>query len=512
MGAHVPVDARLKGPFKPMRFEATVLDCTVSHGEIPKELCGGLYRVGPTWRRPTAQNTAGLLSMDGMVQGLVFENGRADFRNRWVRTPKYLLEEKHDKGMFEWSDGKWDDWRNFGWGNVKRTEHNRGIPQGTNNVNTFPFAGEILASGEQGGPPVALDPITLETRGIVRWSNQLSHGFNEPAGQADANGDGIIRPDDDPDAVFTAHPKWDSATGELFGFAYSDEPPYVTVHLVSPDGKVRSKPLHDAPYNSVAHDIWLAPDFIVMPFQPFIATPKRIEEGLGVFGWDPSLPIVLALIPRNDFENAPVRWIEADIEAEYVMHTMSCNVDGNTLTLDAPIFNRPPFPFEQDFHEGADVPLFFSIAKSTLGRWTVDLETGKVKTERLSDRPAELPKVDERHYGRGYQTGFLVAGDPKGDGMSMKDVVMRNMRTGSEQSYRIRHDTPAAVLEASFAPRSPDAPEGDGFLIVPVSRWAENTGEFQIFDTYDVSAGPVCVIDLPFRMGWTPHGHYMDFN
>lgn len=225
MGAPVPKDARLKGPFKPMRFEATVEDCVVSHGEIPKDLCGGFYRVGPTWKRPTAQGTNGLLSMDGMVQGLVFENGRADFRNRWVRTPKYLLEEKHGRGMFEWSDGAWQDWRNFGWGDVRRDRHNRGIPQGTNNINTFPFAGEILASGEQGGPPIALDPITLETKGIVRWSNQLTAGIHEPAGRANGNGDGVIDPDANPDAVFAAHPKWDSDTGELFGFAYSDSEP-----------------------------------------------------------------------------------------------------------------------------------------------------------------------------------------------------------------------------------------------------------------------------------------------
>ena len=35
MGAPVPNDARFKGPFKPMRFEATVEDCIVSQGEIP---------------------------------------------------------------------------------------------------------------------------------------------------------------------------------------------------------------------------------------------------------------------------------------------------------------------------------------------------------------------------------------------------------------------------------------------------------------------------------------------
>jgi len=497
MGAPVPNDARFKGPFVPMRFEATVEDCIVTHGEIPKDLAGGFYRVGPTWKWPTKQGNQGLLSMDGMVQALVFDNGRADFRNRWVRTPKFLLEQEHGHGMFEWSDGEWGDWRNFGWGCVKRDEYTTGIPQGTNNINTFPFAGEILASGEQGGPPIALDPITLETKGVVRWSSKLSAGMHGQAGYGDA--------------VFTAHPKWDNETGELFGWAYKDTEPYVTLHKISPEGAVISRELWDAPYNSVAHDIWLTPDYIVLPFQPFIASTQRIEQGLGVFGWDTTLPIVLALIPRNDLIAGKIRWLTCDIEPEYVMHTLSCNVSDNKITLDAPIFDRPPFPFEFDFKEGDDVALFFSIARSTLGRWTVDLDTGKVTTERLNDRPAELPKVDERFYGRGYRWGYMIGGDAKRAGMSMKSLVVHDMAKGTEQEYRIRHDQPAAVLEATFAPRMPDSPEGDGYLIVPVSKWAENLGEFLIFDSYDISAGPICRIELPFRMGWTPHGHWMDF-
>ena len=89
--------------------------------------------------------------------------------------------------------------------------------------------------------------------------------------------------------------------------------------------------------------------------------------------------------------------------------------------------------------------------------------------------------------------------------------VVRDMDNGAEQEFRIRHDQPAAVLEATFAPRKVDSPEGDGYLIVPVSKWAENLGEFLIFDTDDITAGPICRIELPFRMGWTPHGHWMDF-
>lgn len=496
MSYSLPSDAALRGPFKPMRFEATVDECIVTHGEIPKDLYGGAYRTGPTWKRPTKQGTNPLLTMDGMIQGLVFEDGRANFKNRWVRTPKYLLEEKHHQGMFEWTDGGFGDWRDWGYGDVKRDDYNRCTPQATGNINVVPFGDDILALSEVSMPPVRLDPITLETKGFVDWSPALSAGLHEPV----AFGDG----------AFAAHPKWDRETGVLYGWSYRDTAPYVTLKRVAPDGSVQSRDLDDAPYNSVAHDIWLTKDWMVMPFQPFLIDKGRIDKGLGIFGWDVELPIVLALIPRDDFE-APIRWIKTDLEPQYIMHTMSANVVGNKLTLDGPIFNRPPFAFEQDFAEGDDVALFFSIAKSTLGRWTVDLDTGRTTSEQLSDRPCELPKVDERFYGQGYRWGFQVGGVVKKQGMSMNSLVVTDMHTLADQEYVIRRNEPAAVLEATFAPRHKDSPEGDGYIIVPVSWWAENRGEFQIFDTRDITAGPICKIELPFMLGWTPHGHWKDF-
>jgi carotenoid cleavage dioxygenase-like enzyme len=179
--------------------------------------------------------------------------------------------------------------------------------------------------------------------------------------------------------------------------------------------------------------------------------------------------------------------------------------------MDGPIFNRPPFPFEQDFANGDDVAVFFSIAKSHLGRWSIDLATGAAKSEQLSDRPSELPKVDERFYGKGYRWGYQVGGVVKRSGMSMNSLVVTDMLTLADQEYQIRTDQPAAVLEGTFAPRHPDSPEGDGYVIVPVSWWADRRGEYQIFDTHDITAGPICRIELPFMMGWTPHGHWMDF-
>lgn len=505
MGMPIPSNVALKGPYRPMRFEATVEECIVAEGEIPKDLHGGFYRCGPTWKRATAQRTNGLFAMDGMVQAIAFENGRADFRNRWVRTPKYLLEAKHGRGLFEWSDGEWDDWRNWGMGERKQIELTKGISQGTNNINAFPFGEYILTSGEQGGPPIALDPLTLETVGVVPWSSDLSEGIFESQGQHDT--------------AFTAHPKWDEKTGVLYGWTFRDREPYCTLHWVAPGGPVQSRDIHEAPYNSMAreghrerylHDIWLTEDYVVMPFQPVIASQKNINRGTGYFTWEPDLPTMIALIPRDDI-HGEIQWITGDFDPQYVMHTLAANTVGDKIYLDAPIFDRPPFPTEDICNPGEAVPLFWGIAASTPGRWTIDLSAGTATSERLSDRPAELPKVDQRAYGHGYGTGYMVGGERKRKGMSMKSLFAIDAETASEAVYTIRHDEPAAVLEPTFAPRKPDSPVGDGYLIVPVSKWAQNTGEYLIFDTDDIPAGPITRIEIPFALGWTPHGHWMQF-
>ncbi len=391
----------LRGPFRPMRFEATVEDCIVAEGEIPADLNGGFYRNGPAWRRPSRQGCNSPFAMDGMVQALILREGRADFRNRWVRTPKYRAEELAGRALFEWSDGGFGDWRAWALGEVVRDEFTTGVPQGTNAVNVVPFAGEILALGEQGSPPVALDPITLDTRGIVGWSTALSAGLVAPACFGDA--------------AFTAHPKWDATTGELFGWTYRDTEPYVTLHWVRPDGSVRSRDLEDAPYATVAHDMWLSERYVVLPFMPFHISKDRIAKDLPIWGWDPELPVVLALVPRHDLLGE-VRWVQAGFEAQYVMHTLSANHVGDTLMLDGPIFDRPPFMFEDRFKPGdANVP-YFKLARSAFGRWTVDLATGDMASEIVDDNPCELPKVDERHYGRPYEWGFLIGGSRKDEG------------------------------------------------------------------------------------------------
>lgn len=121
----------------------------------------------------------------------------------------------------------------------------------------------------------------------------------------------------------------------------------------------------------------------MIPFQPFTVGQDRIQKGFSAYAWDPELPISLALVDREDLDRK-VQWTSADFPAEYIMHMLSANHIGDHLIqLDAPVFDRPPFQFEDRFAPGDDFVPFWKLATSAVGRWTVNLETGVVSTEVL---------------------------------------------------------------------------------------------------------------------------------
>src|ERR1700756_1370180 len=71
----------------PIPFECDAPFLTTT-GELPRELNGTLYRNGPNpqFDSPGAHWFVG----DGMLHAFHLENGHASYRNRWIRTPKWL--------------------------------------------------------------------------------------------------------------------------------------------------------------------------------------------------------------------------------------------------------------------------------------------------------------------------------------------------------------------------------------------------------------------------------------
>ena len=69
-------------------------------GRIPAELNGTLYRNGPGLLDVNGEPIPHPFDGDGMVCAITLNQGRAHFRNRFVRTEGYLAERKAGKILY----------------------------------------------------------------------------------------------------------------------------------------------------------------------------------------------------------------------------------------------------------------------------------------------------------------------------------------------------------------------------------------------------------------------------
>jgi carotenoid cleavage dioxygenase len=66
------------------------------------------------------------------------------------------------------------------------------------------------------------------------------------------------------------------------------------------------------------------------------------------------------------------------------------------------------------------------------------------------------------------------------------------------------------LQEPCFVPRTKDAPEGDGYIIVLADNVVTNYSELVILDAQAVEKGPVARVKLPFRLRAGLHGNWVD--
>ena len=77
----------LRGNFAPVHFESEAHDLPIE-GEFPRDLRGTLYRNGPN-PQFAPRDRYHWFAGDGMLHAFAIADGKVDYRNRWVRTPKF---------------------------------------------------------------------------------------------------------------------------------------------------------------------------------------------------------------------------------------------------------------------------------------------------------------------------------------------------------------------------------------------------------------------------------------
>ena len=142
----------------PIPFECDAAFLRIT-GELPRELNGTLYRNGPNpqFDVPGAHWFVG----DGMLHAFHLENGRASYRNRWVRTPKWLAEHDAGRALFGGFGRKLPD------APASLTDG------GVANTNIIFHAGRLLAL-EEAHLPTEIEPATLKTRGYCDYDGAIA--------------------------------------------------------------------------------------------------------------------------------------------------------------------------------------------------------------------------------------------------------------------------------------------------------------------------------------------------
>ena len=478
--SHFPQTPSFTGFNTPSRIEADIADLA-HEGHIPPEINGAFYRVQPDPQFPPRLEDDIAFNGDGMITRFHFHDGQCDFRQRWAKTDKWKLENEAGKALFgAYRNPLTDD------------DSVKGKIRSTANTNAFIFGGKLWAMKED-SPALLMDPASMESFGFEKFGGKMTG------------------------ETFTAHPKIDPKTGNMVAIGYAasglctDD---VTLYEISPTGEMLYEAWFKVPYYCMMHDFGMTEDYLILHIVPSIGSWERLEKGLPHFGFDTTMPVYLGIIPRRaDLKQEDIRWFKRD--NCFASHVMNAWQEGSKIHFDIPEAKNNMFPFFPDVH-GA--PFNGQEAMSYLTRWTVDLASNSDAFEsvtQLTQTAGEFPRIDDRFAGQPYRHGWMLEMDYRrpvelkggsAGGLLMNCLCHIDHQTGKEQHWWC--GPVSSLQEPCFIPRSPDAPEGDGWIVQVCNRLEEHRSDLLLFDALDIEKGPIATVNIPIRLRFGLHGNW----
>ncbi|WP_405758615.1 carotenoid oxygenase family protein [Streptomyces sp. NBC_00073] len=459
--------AHLSGSFAPVTQEVDEVGLRVE-GRLPDGLDGTYLRNGPNPRFTPIGSYLYPLDGDGMVHGVRISEGAVSYRNRFVRTPAVLAEERAGRAL---------------WGGLESMVAPRepdvpadlaGTFKDLPDINVVRHAGRLLALAES-GCPFRMSP-QLATLGRETFDGAL------PAG-------------------ITAHPKIDPFTGEMVVFCYGVEPPFLTWSVIGPTGEVRRgpTPLGAVDEPMMIHDMALTARFVVLVLAPAFFDIEGAMAGTGSFvTWRPERGTRILLVPRD---GGPVR--EAADDAYWMWHTVNAYDLG-----------------EETGEPGGDVVLDYvqwdhlALGPATGGpnpgglvRAVIDPEAGSMRRAPLDDAAIELPRIDDRLIGRRHRRLAAASGSGTRDLLPGEHDAIRwyDVQGGGSRLWTAGD---LSVGEPVFAP-TPGGADGEGHWLTLATDRTDGTSWFLVLPADDPESGPVARVRIPVRVPLGLHGAWL---
>ncbi len=466
----------LHGLFAPTNREYVAEDLEVE-GELPADLNGAYVLNGPS-QRYLPRNKYHYYDGDAMLRAIYFRGGKASFRQRWIHTEAFVVEDMAEKSIWPGIAGPYDT-------------RLPGSPiKDTSNTDLVFYGGRLLSLWYMAGNPYAIDPLTLETTGKETFGGKLRH-------------------------TLSAHSKTDPRTGELFFFTYGDKPPYMRYGVGTPDGTLKLDIAIDLPGPRSPHDLGLTENYVVLHDLPFFHDAETLKTAKKrIVRFHPDVPARFGVLPRYGTADQ-IKWFEA--EPCYVLHTVNCYEDGDWVHQIGCRQSNPDCP-----RDPKDGPLAAMMANRrrthVLYRWSFNMKTGAVKEGPLDDLNTEFPRVSPHTLGRRSRMAFnqllptAAAGHIDGQCQTFDALVRYDTDSGASQVWR--YGDGVYGNEAPVAPKSGTragvSDEADAYVVSFLTDTNDWSSCCAIFDARDISRGPIARVKIPHRISAGFHATWID--
>ncbi len=444
---------------------------TQIQGRIPEELRGTFFRIGPGRNEIGGQKFGHWFDGDGMLHRVTFKEDGIHYRNRYVRTPKYLKETEAQRIVY----------RSFGQNAPGGPLKNAGrVPANAANTSLIWQGGHLLALWE-GGRPWELDPSTLETLGEVNYGGRLK-----------------------PWNAFSAHGSVDPRTGHYYNFGVGVAPRGPGIHLyrVDPRGCLDRKgyfPIGSLPF---CHDFALTEHYAVFFVSPLrLRNPLKFAAGFSTFdeslSYEPDDPVRVFVVSLDTFEL--VRTFET--EAFVPVHYGNCWEEGRELVINVTRF--------ESWRVNENLRNIFEAENDEKGRlyeYRLDLASGGVRAQPLPGHDSlEFPQWDWRRSGVKTRISYAAAILPNATPGFFNGVQRLDQDSGA---FQLHDFGPGRFTsELIFVPRSKEAAEEDGFLVAALYNAVTECSEIAVLNAQTLEELAVAPlqhhIPFGFHCGYT---------
>jgi all-trans-8'-apo-beta-carotenal 15,15'-oxygenase len=437
-------------------------------GHFPLATVGTLFRNGPAIHDLGGMRNHHWFDGDGMVQRFSIGENKISHLGRVIQTRKYQAEMAQHKRLY----------------NAFGTVFANSIPASSAdtinvaNTSVLPLQDELLALWE-GGSAYALDPVSLEARGVKKWGEQ---------GNAQLNG-----------LPFSAHPKIDTQ-GTIWNFGIDMQRNMMVLYQIDANGKLRRAAPLRIPNIAMVHDFVVSDRHLIFLLPPLVMDVDKLRSGnsyLDSHQWRPELGTRILVIDKSDWSNT--QWLE--LPAGFLFHTGNAWEDANgVIHLDYVHAADPDALF--DTTRNVMRAAYPHIASTQIAKLEIDTKVHQVKQE-LITLNAEFPRVDPRLVGQRHRHLFLATKSSATRPL-FQAITRLDMESGKTEAYDYGADHIAE--EHIFVP---DKQDGTGWVLGTALDLTRKVTKLSCFRADRLNEGPVAQASLPYALPLGLHGAFV---